>query len=167
MKTHTITTLAIAFLFCACTKSAIEPVAYQTPTEPAKTTNTTLQSTYLVKNLGMTSLTIKIIPVITCYSYGINEAPRPCTITLETTCELSKPINAAVRIEIKKLNDAGIKKAGTGTVASALETGSVVMVTLAPNATRMVFTSTTNNSANSNVSDMFTLGRVSIYTPIN
>ena len=149
--------LVIIFLFFSCIKSVDNPASMDD--ERIKKTNTTLESKYLIKDLGITILTITLDPMVTCYTYRNGQIPRPCDIFVDISCTLSKPITSAIRVELSKLNIMEMERA-----PNAREVESVVLI-IAPNTTKITMKSTLTNLNNQHIPDIFRLDNVTIYQP--
>lgn len=147
----------IAFLFLSCTKSADD---HTTLTDQiVKKTNTTLESKYLVKDLGITTVTITLDPMVTCYTYRNGQTPKPCDIFIDITCTLSKPISGAITVELTKLNTLEMERMPTS------ETNGNIVLVIAPNTTKITMSSKMTNPNNQNIPDLFRMVNVTITQP--
>jgi hypothetical protein len=146
--------LSIIFLFFSCTKNADNTIL-------SGQTITVLESRYMFKDLDSTILTIKMDPVVTCYSYRNGETPKPCDIFITITCELSRPIKGLIKAEINRIDNLEINKS-----SGAEELPSIVL-NIAPNSTRVTLNTNISNSNNQNISDLFRIGSVTVYNLVN
>ncbi len=128
----------------SCTKSVTNTITQKDTPGLIQAVNTAADSTYFTIDLGSTTLTINMNPIVTCYSYNTGETPKPCNIFIDIVCHLSNPINAFVKVEIEKRDvveqdqNAGVK---------------TVVLVIAPNTTRITFPSTFTNKNNQDVPD--------------
>jgi hypothetical protein len=146
-----IPSISILFLFTACTKN-VDTVNPTTITE----TVTKFVSKSMVRDLGNnTVLTVTMTPVITCYSFKNGEIPKPCTIFIDITCALSKPISRWLKIEINRtLSDTW--KLGQSTLPS-------IVINMASNTEQSSMKSNFTNQDNVTVPDIYSIGEVSMF----
>ena len=137
--------LVIAFLLVSCTKSV-------TNTSLVHQNNNVLNSSYLVKDLGITRLSIALEPQVVCYSYQNGEIPKPCNIFVYATVNLSKPIESGLMIELQRQN---------------LNDISTVVMVIAPNTTSVVLNTGFSNQNNLDVPDIVRIRKVTLVHIIN
>ena len=89
--------LVIAFLLVSCSKS-IENTAI------VNKNSNVLASSFLIRDLDSTLLSITLEPNVVCYAFKAREAPKPCNIFVYATVHLSKPLVSELHIELKRDN---------------------------------------------------------------
>lgn len=114
----------ISLSFFSCVKEI------NTPSETLRTTNSTEKKNWVI-NLDSSILTVTINPVLSCYSYANNEAPRPCDVDMELSCSLTRPIAAAIRVEVEKKSIMEITQSTSNSANAIAE--SAVVINLGPN----------------------------------
>lgn len=134
----------------SCTKSVDNEVNYYT------TTTEDLGSSFLEKNLDSTYLTIQLTPVLTCYSYIRNSPAKPCEVLVKFTCDLTKPLQSYLRIQIQRT----IQPSGGLLVDPDQIMNDDLYIMIAPNTQHVVLSSIYVNGSTSNVSDIYKIGTI-------
>lgn len=85
-------------IFCSCNKQVDMPdknmtAQYETEADA---------DAQLVKNLGTATLTMKLVPQVTCFSYSDRELPVPCVIRMVIICQLSDPLANGLHITLEE-----------------------------------------------------------------
>jgi len=152
------------FVSClSCTKSVTNTVTQKDTPGLIKVINTATDSTYFTRDLGSTTLTVSMNPVVTCYNYKDGETPKPCDIFIDIVCHLSNPINACVKVEIEKRDV--VEENQNAAVEADVKT---VVLVIAPNTTQITFPSTFTNTNNLNVPDtQYRIVSTMVYDAIN
>lgn len=155
MKTAIILCMAASVLLFSCTRNV------DTPLEPV--VDSSFQKSTIVHDLDSTVLTLTIQPTVVCY--GSKQDAGPCTLFIDITSSLSRPISAAVRIEVERIPLVDVRKDANTMAEEATRPG--IVLNLAPGQTKM--TSRTeifmNNSPEA-IRDQFRLRSVTVYKPI-
>lgn len=132
--------LVMALLLVACSKSVDQaPVAQRN--------DNVLESSFLVRDLNGTLLSITLEPNVVCYSYKDGEAARPCDIFVYATVHLSKPLTDELHIELRRETSAG--------------TDDVVLV-IAPNSVNAILNTGFSNQDNLNVPDNVRIRKITM-----
>ncbi len=147
----------------SCTKSVTNTATPKDTPGLIQAVNTAVDSTYFTRDLGSTTLTINMNPVLTCYSSNVGETPKPCNIFIDIVCHLSNPINAFVKVEIEK-RDVVEQTQNAGYVADV----KTVVLMIAPNTTKITFPSTFTNKNNQDVPDtQYKIVNASVFQTVN
>lgn len=116
----------------------------------------------LVKQLDNTTLTVKLIPQVTCFSYANNEAPVPCVIRMVVVCQLSKPVTAGLHITLEEnVYSANSNKYLANTWETALG------VYVAPGASVAEFRTNIDCPDNKSLPAVYRIGSISSHFPVN
>jgi len=131
--------LIFALLFISCSKAIDYPLS-------EKKNSNVLVSSYLIKNLDSSILSIALEPALYCYGYQEDEIYRPCDIFVYATVTLSKPISKGLQIELIQKNKYNDETA--------------VTIVILPNATTAVLNTGFTNQNNVDVPDVYRIRKV-------
>lgn len=147
--------LTAVMYLTGCTKEVTDPLA-----NVITSTQTEIGTGYiLVKELDSTELTIEISPAITCYTYKYGQPLNPCDIRIYFNCNLTKPVNGWLRIDIRK------KTSGLliGTTNAEISDLPDIVLNIAPRTTNAYFNSFFKNADLNQVPDIFRIDQVIMY----
>ncbi|MEO8175000.1 MAG: hypothetical protein ABI581_18030 [Sediminibacterium sp.] len=147
--------LLFILLLVTCSKEVNRPLVFETESSTPVYT--------LSRDLGITTLSVTLVPVVTCYSYGRGETPKPCDIFIEITFHLSKPIENRLMVELVKArpDDWGNKELTGGSDSSML------VFDISPGTQTATFKTSFRNPDNYHISGLFTFGQIFIYDRID
>ena len=140
--------IVLTSFFYSCSKS-LDAV-------PETTRKSTLGSRSLVRKLDSAVLTVTIEPVIACYSYANGAIPRPCDISVEIRCELSRPIQSIVTIEL-----AGPARLDIPGRPSTTQFRLALI--MAPGTRKVIITTKPSSKDSQYASDTYTITNVSVH----
>lgn len=147
--------LTAVMYLTGCTKEVTYPLA-----DVITGTQTEIGMGYtLVKDLDSTVLTIEITPAITCYTYKYGQPLKPCDIRIYFNCNLTKPVNEWLRIDIRKKTSGLI----IGTTKTEMTDLPDIVLNIAPHNTHAYFNSFFENADLNQVPDVFRIDQVILY----
>ncbi len=152
--------LIILILFSAvsCTKSINEPNSFFDPGTSLPNNPPTQKDGNLTRDLGNgVILRVSLLPNLVC---DANDSSKPCTMFVNIVCNLSKPLDRNLQVEVIKTNL--VEKNKYTNASDTTETS--VTVILEPNTTQLVFNSTIQVSPNEKIApEEFRIGKVTIF----
>ncbi len=135
--------LVMAFLLVSCAKSVDHsPIVHKN--------SNVLSSSFLVRNLDSTVLSITLEPNVVCYSYKDTATSKPCDIFVFATVHLSRPLASELHIELNREN---------------VGDNAQVVLVMAPNTTSAELNTGFSNHDNQDVPDNVRIGKIT-FVPV-
>lgn len=153
----------------SCTKTAQTSQAVQHVT---KGITSVIEKKFSVEGEDSVDFTITANPSVICTSYGNNQSPTSCEINIDFKCQLSRPVNSYVRIELERTNEPELKKQKDKDPDPRSDDlpdpGARVVLVMAPNTTSKTFSSNLQNINNLAVPDNeFRVVSAGVFTLMN